>query len=107
MKKSNARKAVEKEWANFARELMEEECPVALFHGHKPDEFGEIMGRLIARDGSVYSVLWDSVVPSGTEDRTWVRSWLSMKGEKRYQAIERGMDGHHAKHCIEKLKSVL
>lgn len=97
--------AIQAAWSDFAAELIAEECP-KFASKVDPAHFGLLMSKLIARDGFVDSVLWNSVVPSGTEDRTWVRAYLHQSDIAPYAGILDGLDGAHAKHCASHLSDV-
>lgn len=58
--------------------------------------FANLMEAVYNSNGAIESVLWKTVNPCGTEDRTWVRAYLAMCGNKNYKGIFRGLDGSHA-----------
>lgn len=80
-------------WIEFAKETVKEDrVKTALDF----EEFGNLMVKVFDRFGTIESVLWEGANPSGTEDRTWVRTYLALKGvpEYRVYATEPLLDDH-------------
>lgn len=91
-----------KAWSKFALELIKFECPNLL---NKVDtkDFGDLMDKVISKYGHAESVLWNTKTPVGTEDRTWVRTWLYTQG---YNYSIECLDGDHMKRILERFKAV-
>lgn len=100
---SNYSPKIAHEWKVFAAQLILDECPEVKAD---PEQFGRLMATLVRRDGYVQSVIWTSVVPHGTEDRTWVRAWLLQCAVPAYAGITGGLDGAHATYCADQLSQV-
>lgn len=92
-------------WTVFAQRLIERECPKVKVN---PADFGTLMGKVVAKYGAAESILWESQIPQGTEDRTWVRAWLCRKGVKAYadMVTEKCLDGAHALRCLNAFQAV-
>lgn len=71
------------------------------------EKFVLLMEKVINKFGSAESVLWESVNPTGTEDRTWVRTFLAVEGYKEYSDMLTGLDSSHAKRIVEYFKEAV
>ena len=96
------KKKIVTEWTRFAQELIVNECPEARNVDFRL--FGTLMGRIVKKLGAAESVLWSGPIPTGTEDRTWVRTWLYALGREEYKGMLKSMDGAHAKRCLRALR---
>jgi hypothetical protein len=100
--------SIAKKWEKFAIETLNadyenwpEDESIPEYEDHCK-RFGQVMERLVAKK-PVNSNLWYSTTPSGTEDRTWVRSFMFLVGNKDYSAMLTGFDQDHARHCVKEL----
>ena len=79
-------------WEKFAIETLE-------YDGAPTDiaaPFALAMERVYEAEGEFDSVLWTSINPCGTEDRTWVRVFAHLTDRRHYNGILTGLDGAHA-----------
>ena len=92
-------------WITFAKETATINDEL----GKTPDfkEFGDLMATVFRNEGTIESVLWEGAEPSGTEDRTWVRVYLHLKGYKQYADILTGFDGAHAIRIKERFERAM
>jgi len=94
------------EWALFGQQTVFGDDHKDTAYDINFAEFGEAMAKVIGKYGVAESNLWEGVLPSGTEDRTWVRTWLYMQGNENYQGMIKSLDGAHAKRILAKFKAV-
>lgn len=99
-KRKPSKKKVIEAWAEFAEDLIYEE---GVTEDVDPKEFGAIMHEVLLEQGTINSVLWEGDLPSGTEDKVWVRSWLAANKVKAYCEIVNGPDGKFAKRALKEM----
>lgn len=75
-------------WQDFLKsETAEYQIPVSV---RDAELFGLVMADVVLNhpEGvNPHSVLWETDVPQGTEDRTWYRTFLSLRGHRHYQDL--------------------
>lgn len=96
---------ISKAWARFAKDLLKQEYPKGLSKVNV-NEFGDLMVKVVNKEGGADSILWKEKTPQGTEDRTWVRTWLYTKKIPEYKDMPKSLDGHHVKAILKQFKSV-
>ena len=97
-------------WYNFAVETAKNDFEDVKNYFLKDEvfrNFATIMSYIIQHEKVVESVLWTSVVPQGTEDRTWFRSFADIVGVKEYKDITTSFDGAHAIRCQKTLNKYI
>lgn len=97
-------------WVTFAKETLSidnVDSVIKPFENHDFKEFGSVMELVYKNEKKIESVLWETVNPCGTEDRTWVRVYLALKGNKTYSDIFTGLDGSHATQIRNQLKKYM
>lgn len=91
-------------WYNFGKEtIKDDEASIGWDHHELALDFSKVMEKIYENDKIFESPLWATVNPIGTEDRTWVRVYLQLKGNKKYDKIYTSYDGHHACHCRRRM----
>ena len=95
------------EWIKLAKETIKIDgeikiSPIVLSDLKK---FGDLMEEVFKKEKCFESVLWETVNPNGTEDRTWVRTFLYLEGYKDYRNMEKTLDKAHVKRIIKKFKA--
>ena len=70
------------------------------------EKFVLLMEKVINKYHSAESVIWETANPMGTEDRTWVRTFLAIEGHKAYSGMFTGLDSDHAKRIEYRFKQV-
>ncbi|RYZ92887.1 MAG: hypothetical protein EOP06_02835 [Proteobacteria bacterium] len=93
----------EQEWADFAHETMTEDK--FTFDPSLCLEFAAAMAKVYSKFGEIESVLWAGASPDGSEDRTWIRTFVCKKG-LGYEGMLTSFDGYHATRISEAFISV-
>lgn len=91
-----------KAWIEFAQEtITNDEAKI------KPNlkKFGNFMEFVFNKNKNIKSVLWETVNPNGTEDRTWIRTFLCLEGYKDYAGMLNSLDGNHARMIFAEYKA--
>lgn len=85
-------------WVSFAKETLDEDW-------WDFAKFGDLMEKVFKSEGAIDSVLWSGANPSGTEDRTWVRTWAACeKGD--VSGMLKSPDASHVKYILDIFKKV-
>lgn len=91
---------IKKAWTTFARETLEQDEVEAT--ETQVNRFGFVMYRVYEKYGTIDSQLWEGDLPSGTEDRVWVRAYFAATAGK-YAGLFTDLDGAFALSCVSKM----